>query len=134
MTMVIVRKEITVMQIVFSRNFGHNYILMRYVFSRYRKTFTSVEFKSPSPWFGCSFVPWTWWALQNLMFKGKVCSIWTFNFSLSKFDICCLFWQNGAWLLVVGAWSRTRQQNVNKDNLKMKSWITSFGNIILGKL
>ena len=78
------------------------------------KLFTSIEFKSPSPWFGCSFVPWTWWALQNLMFKGKVCSIWTFNFSLSKFDICCVFWQNGARPLVVGAWSQTRQQNVNK--------------------
>ena len=60
------------------------------------KLFTSIEFKSPSPWFGCSFVQWTWWALQNLMFQGKVCSIWWFNFEYLFVDILLTSLASGA--------------------------------------
>ena len=69
-------------------------------------------------------------------YPKKTCRRELFNFSfwLDFFDIEALFWCNGASTPVVVAWSRTRQQNVNKKKVKIKSWITSFGNIILGKL
>ena len=56
------------------------------------KLFTSIEFNSLQPRFGCSLVPWTWWALQNWTFKGKVTNgsriSWE-NFFISKSFFCC---------------------------------------------
>ena len=89
--------------------------------------FTLIEFKSLSPSFGCSFVQWTWWEPQNWTFEVKVCSIFNLKIWSSFFDICCLFWCNGTARLVVGAWSQTRQQNVNNRKLKLKSpYATNF--------
>ena len=51
-------------------------------------------------------------------------TLFHFQFGLLFFDICCLFWQNGAWPPVVGAWRRTRQQNKCQKKVEIKSWIT----------
>ena len=55
------------------------------------KLFTLIEFNSYEPRFGCSLVPWTWWALQNWTFKGKVMN--GSRFSWANF----LFWFFSKW-------------------------------------
>ena len=58
--------------------------------------FTLIELKSLSPSFGCSFVQWTWWELQNWTFEVKVCSIWRFKFEFSVVDILLTSLASGA--------------------------------------
>ena len=67
-------------------------------------------------------------------FPKKVCwkKFFHFQFGLLFFDICCLFWQNGAWPPVVGAWRRTRQQNKCQKKVEIKSWIT-FSMVVFRK-
>ena len=75
--------------------------------------------------------------IQNFMairlyfnhFSEKTCwkKLFHFQFGLLFFDICCLFWQNGASAPVVGTCWRTRQQNKCQTKVQIKTWITSLG-------
>ena len=51
---------------------------------------------SHEPRFGCSLVLWTWWALQNLTFKGKVMNGSRFSSAIFLF----WFFQNGHFVVV----------------------------------
>ena len=74
--------ELLLLQYIDNHNVMHktNKTLRIIYYIRYRKIFTSIEFNSLQPRFGCSLVPWTRWELQNWTFEVKLCSTWRFNF------------------------------------------------------
>ena len=72
------------------------------------KLFTLIEFNSNEPRFGCSLVPWTWWALQNWTFKGKVMN--GSRFSWDNF----LFWFFPKWTF----WKNPN----NNDGWELSYW------------
>ena len=83
------------------------------------KLFTLIELKPPSPRFGWEMLPRSRWTLQNLMFKGKVCSIWTFNFEYLFVDILLTSLASGA----DDQWPRTI---LSKQTTNVKFWKTEI--------
>ena len=101
------------------------------ILNRITRTWNSVVFHVILNVSGCFVI-----TLYIMTYPKKVSwkELFNFSFWLENLTKICLFWCASRRRLVGGAWSRTRQQNVNKKKVKIKSWITSFGNIILGKL